>query len=431
MSKKKSNKSVLWIVLILIALIIALIAFGGKNRNKGTQVEVFTPQTRSITEIIPANGKIQPVVEVKISPDVSGEIIELKVEEGDHVKAGELLIKIKQDQYISVRERTNAAVNQAKAQLSQQQASFSQIELSYLRNKKLYEQKTISQAEFEKAESDYAIAQEQLKAAEFNVQSAEASLSEAKESLVKTTIYAPMSGTISRLDVERGERVVGTSQMAGTEMLRIADLSQMEVLVDVNENDIVRINLRDTALVEVDAYPNRQFKGIVTQIANSAKNINSALEQVTNFEVKVRILPESYQDLVKSPGSTPFRPGMSASVSILTETVADALAIPIQCVTARADLIPDSLRFELDANQMLEQVFVVEDGKAKVLRITTGIQDHNFIQVLEGLPAGATVISGPYTAISKDLFDGDRVTVAEGPVRDVAKKGASVSVSVN
>ncbi|MEZ7954869.1 MAG: efflux RND transporter periplasmic adaptor subunit [Bacteroidales bacterium] len=336
------KKSFKWIIGAAVLIIVALVIFGRKNSNKGVEVTTQVVAKGTITEVIPANGKIKPVVEVKISPDVSGEIVELNFKEGDNIKRGELIIKIKQDVYISMRDRAEASLNSVKAQLTQQLAQFKQIEQSYLRNKTLYEQKAISEADYENALSQYNVTKEQIKAAEFNVKSATAALQEAQDNLVKTTIYAPMDGIISKMNVEKGERVVGTSQMAGTELLRIANFDQMEVLVDVNENDIIRIQERDTAMVEVDSYPGRKFTGMVTQIANSAKNIGSSIEQVTNFEVKILILPESYQDLVKE-GLNPFRPGMSATASIQTERRDNIISIPVQTITTRNDLFTDTL----------------------------------------------------------------------------------------
>ncbi|MFA5443931.1 MAG: efflux RND transporter periplasmic adaptor subunit [Bacteroidales bacterium] len=404
------KKSILWIIISAVVLIVILIIAGRSRSGKGVSVTVENPIVKNITEIIPANGKIQPVTEVKISPDVSGEIITLNVEEGDQVQAGQVLLQIKQDQYLSARDRMKAALNQAKAQLAQQEAQYEQVKLSYQRNLSLYQQGAISEAEFEASSSEYAIAEEQLNAARFHVESSQAGLAEAEESLTKTTILSPMNGIVSKLDVERGERVVGTSQMAGTEMLRIANFREMEVLVDVNENDIVRIRQRDTALVEVDAYPGRQFTGVVTQIANSAKNIGSALEQVTNFEVKVFILPESYSDLVSEGFSTPFRPGMSASVSIQTETRRNVVAIPIQCITTRTELLPDSVRVQLGPNELVEQVFVLQpDNTVEAVTVKSGLQDHMHIEILEGLTVENQVISGPYSAISRTLNNGDKV----------------------
>ncbi len=402
---KKNRK--LYIIIGAFA-VIAILIFIGKNKdNKGIPVNVEYVKRATIVESIPANGKIQPVTEVKISPDVSGEIIELNFEEGDNVNAGDLLIKIKQDVYISAVDRAEASLNSVKAQYLQQKAQLAQIELSYKRNKLLHGQKAISDADYESAVSQYEVAVEQLNAAQYNVKSAEAALKEAKENLQKTTIYSPMTGIISKLDVEKGERVVGTSQMAGTEMLRIANFNEMEVLVDVNENDIIRLSLRDTAYIEVDAYPNRKFKGIVTQIANSAKNsATSSLDQVTNFEVHVSILPESYTDLLAG-NNIPFRPGMSASVSIQTERADNVIVVPLQAITTKAGLI-DSLA----GDQIHEQVFVYDPttSKVKATVIKTGIQDIKNIEVKEGLADSTQIVTGSYNAINRELANGSLVT---------------------
>lgn len=403
------KKSFKWIIAAAVLLIAVLIFFGTKNKNKEIEVSSELISKRSITEVIPANGKIRPVVEVKISPDVSGEIIDLNFQEGDYIKRGELIIKIKQDVYISMRDRAEASLNSIKAQLTQQLAQFTQIEQSYKRSKTLFDQKAISEAEFENASSQYNVSKEQIKAAEFNVKSASAALKEANENLTKTTIYAPMDGIISKMSVEKGERVVGTSQMAGTELLRIANFDHMEVLVDVNENDIIRIKLNDTASIEVDAYPNRKFKGVVTQIANSAKNIGSAIDQVTNFEVEILILPESYSDLIVN-GKNPFRPGMSATVSIQTDKKYGILTVPLQAITTRTDLKGDTTKKAKLADDMLEQVFVIKtDNTLEVREITTGIQDISNIEVLTGLKEGEKVVTGPYSAISKTLKAGTKV----------------------
>jgi HlyD family secretion protein len=307
-----------------------------------------------------------------------------------------------------MRDRAEASLNSVKAQLTQLTAQFRQIEQSFNRSKTLYEQKAISEAEYETALSQYNVTKEQIKAAEFNVKSSTAALKEAQENLTKTTIYAPMDGTISKLSVEKGERVVGTSQMAGTELLRIANFDQMEVLVDVNENDIIRIKDNDTASIEVDAYPDRKFTGVVTQIANSAKNIGSALEQVTNFEVKILILPESYSDLLVK-GVNPFRPGMSATASIQTEKRTDIISIPVQTITTRSDLSKDTLKKNNEV--VAEQVFVVKDDNSLEVRvITTGIQDITNIEVLTGLKEGERIVTGPYSAISKTLKADSKVT---------------------
>lgn len=404
-TKKRSNKKY---IILGVAILVAILIVIGRNQEHGIPVNISTPQRGTIIETIPANGKIQPVTEVKISPDVSGEIIELNFKEGDNVREGDLLIKIKQDVYISAVDRAEASLNSVKAQYLQQKAQLSQIEQSYKRNKTLFGQKAISQADYESAVSQYEVAVEQLNAAQYNVKSAEAALKEAKENLQKTTIYAPMTGIVSKLDVEKGERVVGTSQMAGTEMMRIANLNEMEVLVDVNENDIIRLSLRDTAYIEVDAYPNRKFRGVVTQIANSAKNSGTtSLDQVTNFEVNVSILPESYRDLLNNT-NIPFRPGMSASVSIQTETRYNTLIVPLQAITTRGGLIDT-----LDTDQIAEQVFVYNPQTLRVtpVIVKTGIQDMKNIEVTEGLADSVKIVTGPYNAISKELKKGSAVIV--------------------
>ena len=395
--KKKKNKALRNILAAVAVILAAVIIYAVLGQENGEPVTVAVPSTGTIVERIPANGKIHPVTEVKISPDVSGEIIELNVEEGDRVSRGDLVIKIKQDVYISLRDRAAATLNATRAQYQQQKASFTQAEQNYMRNKQLYGQKAISLQEFQASTAEYEMAREQLNAAEYNIESAVASLDEAEENLTKTVIYSPIDGIVSSLSVEKGERVVGTSQMAGTEMLRIADFDMMEVLVDVNENDIIRITKGDTADIEVDAYPGRTFKGVVTQIANSAKNLGSttaALTDVTNFEVKVRILRESYADLLTSD-PIPFRPGMSASVEIETERKDGVTKIPLQAVT------PDGCVFVLDR----------QSSTVRKTAVTTGIQDIGNIEVISGLGAADTVeiVTGPYSTISRILEDGMEV----------------------
>ncbi|MBE6230194.1 MAG: efflux RND transporter periplasmic adaptor subunit [Bacteroidales bacterium] len=408
MSAKKNRSK--YMLLGGFALIAILIIIGVNREEPGIEVTVEFPKRTTITEAIPANGKIQPVTEVKISPDVSGEIVELYVNEGCNVKEGDLLIKIKQDVYISAVDRAEASLNSIKAQYLQQKAQLVQMEQSHKRNSLLYSQKAISQAEYETSQAQYEMAVEQLNAAKYNVKSAQAALEEAKENLRKTTIYAPMTGIVSMLAVEKGERVVGTSQMAGTEMLRIANLNEMEVLVDVNENDIIRLGLQDTAYIEVDAYPNRKFKGTVTQIANSAKNTASAIsDQVTNFEVRVSILSDSYTDL-QEQNPIPFRPGMSASVSIHTQTSENALTVPLQAITTRPGLV-DSL----SGNDIGEQVFIYDrsTSQVKVTKVKSGIQDMQLIEITEGLTDSIEIVTGPYNAISRTLKDGSKVKVKE------------------
>lgn len=405
--EKKKNKSKYFLIAGF-AVIAILIIFGVNKEEPGIEVNVEFPKRATITETIPANGKIQPVTEVKISPDVSGEIIELNVQEGDKVEAGDLLIKIKQDVYISAVDRAEASLNSVKAQYLQQKAQLAQVEQAHKRNELLYEQKAISEADRESSLAQYLVAVEQLNAAKYNIKSAEAALEEARENLRKTTIYAPMTGIVSMLMVEKGERVVGTSQMAGTEMLRIANLGEMEVLVDVNENDIIRLSLKDTAYIEVDAYPNRKFMGVVTQIANSAKsNASSITDQVTNFEVKVSILPESYSELLLE-NPIPFRPGMSASVSILTHTSYNTLTVPLQSITTRSGLVDT-----LDANGLYEQIFIYDrdNSQVKVAIVKSGIQDMQQIEITSGLPDSVEIVTGPYNAISRTLKEGSKVKI--------------------
>ena len=421
------KKTLLWIIISIVVLIIVIIVLGNNKKEELVSVTAELPVRKTITESIPANGKIQPVVEVKISPDVSGEIVELYIKEGDHVKKGELLLKIKQDYYISGRDRAAAQLNSVKSQLLQSEAQFAQTELAFNRSQKLYNERVVSEADFETAQMQYNVHKRQVESAEFNVKSAEATLKEAEENLIKTTIYAPMDGVVSKLSVERGERVVGTSQMAGTEMLRIANLNAMEVLVDVNENDIVRVKLQDTTVIEVDAYPARKFKGIVTQIANSSKTAGAATsaDQVTNFEVKIFILPESYNDLLTASTLNPFRPGMSAAVYIQTETRENILAVPIQCVTTRTDLgVADTTKketvvAELESTDMyVERVFVVQpDQTVKSVVITTGIQDNTHIEVKSGLSDSLNVVNGPYNAISKRLKEDTKVRITSNSTR--------------
>ena len=336
----KSNK----LLKILVPVVIVLIIFAIVGKKAGwfgkgvtVKVAVENAEMRTIVESITANGKIQPETEVKISPEVSGEIVELTVKEGDHVEKGRLLLRIKPDIYISQRDRSVAAISSARARLAQSEAQFLQADLSFKRTKQLYDEQTISKSEYEQAEASYSVAKAEVDAAKFSVISSEASLKEANENLVKTSIYSPMAGTVSMLLVELGERVVGTGMMTGTEVMRIADLSRMEAQVEVNENDIPRVSLGDTAEIAVDAYLDQKFKGVVTEIANSAKTTGVSADQVTNFDVKILVLPESYRELEEKGSTNPLRPGMSATVDIQTESKSDIIAVPIQSVTTRTD----------------------------------------------------------------------------------------------
>ncbi|MBL7110616.1 MAG: efflux RND transporter periplasmic adaptor subunit [Bacteroidales bacterium] len=419
-------KKLLRYIIILAVLLVILAVVGKKvgwfGKEEFIQVAVEKAETRKIVETITANGKIQPETEVKISPEVSGEIVELHVVEGEFVEQGKLLVRIKPDLYISSKDRAAAALNSSKARLAQAEAQFINSELSYNRNKSLWEQRTISESEYETAQANYQTSKAELEAAKYSVKSAEASLNEAQENLIKTSIYAPMSGTISALMVEKGERVVGTAMMTGTEMMRVSDLTRMEVKVEVNENDIVRVNMYDTANIEVDAFLGETFKGIVTEIANAANTSGLAADQVTNFNVKVFLLQSSYEHLFEQGYKNPFLPGMSATVDIETDIKYDVLAIPIQAVTTRADSIYEELADSLDKKpdedkderDVRETVFLVsEDGTVVMREVKTGIQDNNYIQILEGVEVGEEVITAPYSAINKKLDQGSPVEVVD------------------
>lgn len=410
----KMNKT-LRIVLVITVLVVVLAVIGKKagwfGKAETFEVAVEKGEKRTIVETITANGKIQPETEVKISPDVSGEIVDLFVKEGEYVEEGKLLLKIKPDTYISMRNRVRASLNSAKARLSQVEAQYVQSKLSYERNKKLWEQETISESDYESAEASYKMAEADLNAAKYSVKSSEASLKEAEENLNKTSIYAPMAGTISTLLIEKGERVVGTEMMSGTELMRIADLSRMEVIVEVNENDIIRVLTGDTAIIEVDAYMDQDFKGLVTEIANSATTSGMATDQVTSFNVKILILHESYQNLLeKTPN--PFRPGMSATVDIQTETKYDIFTIPIQAVTTRLDTIGQEQSDLVVADKDPDVVvFKVIDDYVMSQIVETGIQDNNYIEILSGLSLEDDVVIAPYNAISRKLADSSIIEI--------------------
>lgn len=427
-------KSKRLIIIIVIAAVVLLIVLGiGKKQgwfgNEGyLKVAVETGIEREIVEVITANGKIQPETEVIISPDVSGEIVDLVIKEGDVVRKGQYLLKIKPEAYQMARNRAEATLNNARARQKQAEAQLELANLDFKRNKQLYEEEAISLAEYEQSLTSYNTALAEKEAAEFSVQSAKATLDEADESLTKTSIYAPMAGTVSSLSVELGERVVGTSMMSGTEMLRIADLSRMEVEVEVNENDIVRVANRDTAIIEVDAYPDTDFLGVVSEIPVSANTTGVTTDQVTNFMVKILLLAESYEDKVSESNPYPLRPGMSATADIQTDRRTGVYSIPIQAVTTRMDttgqakVADDQQIGAVSSDGSVSQesipgeeapagdepmvvVFVVEEGKAWMKQVKTGIQDNNYIEVSEGLEPEAQIIVAPYSAISRQLKD--------------------------
>ena len=418
---KKTIYIVLGVAVAIIVLLIVLSKTGAiGNKDKGKSVESAKVTATTIVETVSATGKIQPEIEVKISSEVSGEIIALNVIEGQVVKKGDLLVKINPDLYTSGYKRTLSNLSGTKANLSQADASFKEAKANYDRNKTLFDKGIISKSDWDKVVASFEVAKASKQSAYFNVQSATATVNEAKDNLGRTTIYAPADGTISVLNVELGERVLGTQQMAGTEILRVANLNNMEVEVDVNENDIVKIKVGDEANVEVDAYLKKQFKGVVTSISNSASTALTA-EQVTNFKVKIRILKESYQDLLEGKPATysPFRPGMTATVDVITKKRVNVLAVPISSVVVKSDTTAvkgfkveedDEKKAAPKSDKKLECVFVKVGDKAKIRIIKTGIQDDTNIEVITGLKKGDVVITGPYSTVSKDLNSGDKVT---------------------
>lgn len=457
MAKKKSNK--LLYILGGIVVLLVLIALVGKSagwigKPDAIVVELTEAKKATIIEKVSASGDVQPEIEVTISPDVPGEIIELNVKEGDAVTPGQLLLKIRPDNFQSALARVKANMNQeqanlaqSRAQLAAAEARFTQATADYNRNQQLLDQKVISQSDFETAEANYRTSLQDLEsgkqsvqAAIYRLESSRASVKEAEENLSLTNVYAPMGGTISKLSVEQGERVVGTSQMAGTEMMRIADLNRMEARVNVNENDIIRVSIGDTAIIDVDAYSHlkKKFKGVVTEIANTA-NTKATQDAVTEFQVRVKILNDSYKELIKEDKrhAAPFRPGMTASVDIITSKKANVLSVPLAAVTTRNPARPP-LKDETQANndnaenpdqqiesseeayspaqdtmEMKEVVFVKEDDKAKMVEVVTGISDYENIEIVSGLKEGDVIVSGPFLVVSKRLNDGDAIEKAE------------------
>ena len=447
MTKPKTKKDRKWVIGGLVGLLIILMVgayFKGKNRPKGKEVEMAEAAKRSIKETVSASGRIFPETEVKISSDVSGEIVELLVEEGDSVVIGQVLAKIDPEAYISTVERGLASVNSSKAQaatalanVDNSKAQIEQIKAQLInakntheRNVELRKEGVISDVEFEASESNMLSLEANLKAAEaslsaskknaesaqFSVKSAQATLKELRTNLSRTTITAPTSGIVSSLSVEEGERVVGTIQMTGTEMMRISNLNSMEVQVDVSENDVPRVSLNDLVEIDVDAYQDKKFIGKVTQIANSASNLTSltggtlTTDQVINFTVTIAIDPSSYSDLVAAGNKYPFRPGMSASVDIFTEEVNEVISVPIQAVTVREKDEAKDKKQKLTDDDYEEVVFVVKVDTVDKVTVVTGIQDDEYIQIKSGLEGNEKIVIGPYTQVSKKLEEGDEVT---------------------
>jgi HlyD family secretion protein len=443
----KSNR----IIIILVVVLAVCIGFAILGKQKGwigkgdvLQVAVEKATKRNIVETVTASGKINPHTEVKLSSEVSGEIIELSAHEGDSIKKGQLLCVINPNVYDAIVKQTAASVDQMKANLAsskanliQTKAAFDQAKRNYERNKTLHDEKVVSDADFEaaklsldQADANYQSSLEQVNANDFSVKSAEAQLNQADDNLNKTKIFAPMSGIISLVNVKLGERVVGTAQMAGTELIRIADLNYMQAEVDVNENDVLRITLGDTADIEVDAYVKKKFKGVVTEVSYSSTSAAATVvstTQATNFTVKVKVLRESYADLInpKIGKLYPFRPGMSTTVDIKTESHSNVISVPIQSVTTRQE--KDLKQKDEDyaktthaqkssgseKKEASEIVFVVDGGKVKAKEVTTGIQDANYIEIKTGLSENETVVKAPFKLISKTLKDGDAVQVVD------------------
>ena len=454
----KSNR----LIIILVVLLLLLITFFMVGKSKGwfgkgdiLEVAVDKAVKRSVIETVTASGKINPHTEVKLSSEVSGEVITLNVHEGDSVKKGQLLAVINPSIYEQMVTQASATVNQMKASFSSAKANLIQAKVSedqakrnVDRSKILYDQKVISDADFEasklsfdQADANYQTIQEQANAASFSVKSAEAQLNQAEDNLKKTTIFAPMSGIVSLVNVKLGERVVGTAQMAGTELIRIADLNYMQAEVDVNENDVLRIALGDTASIEVDAYVKKKFQGVVTEISYSSTSAVQAVistSQATNFTVKIKLLKESYADLIKPAIGKlyPFRPGMSSTVDIKTQSHNNVITVPIQSVTTREekDLKQKDADYakstkaqksnEADKKDLKEIVFMVVAGKVKATEVKTGIQDANYIEIVSGVAEGETVVKAPFKLISKTLKDGDAVKVVDEKDLFKDQKGA-------
>jgi len=416
-----SRKKVIILIAIIVAIILVLIALSESGvinkRNKGKLVDTELIERATIIETVAATGKIQPEVEVSISSEVSGEIIELPIKEGQDVKKGDLLVRINPDLVQSALNQVQASLQNARSGLAQAEASLKVAKLNFDRNKPLFEKGVISKADYDRVQSDYEVAQATKQSAYYNVESVAAQVKQARDNLGRTSIFSPRDGTISKLSVELGERVVGTAQQAGTEIVRVANLTNMEVEVDVNENDIVKIEVGDSTIVEVDAYLKKEFKGIVTEIANSAETALTA-DQVTNFKVKVRILEKSYKDLLKDKSATysPFRPGMTATVDVITKKRENSIVAPISAIVIKSDTTSTAKKGKSKKNSKLDEkkfecVFIKNGNKAKLKVVTTGIQDDSKIEILSGLGEGDEIITGPYSLVTKRLKTGDLVQI--------------------
>lgn len=411
------RKTLIIIGVIAVVLVVVLVAgkkagWFGDSANV-EEVEITKIEPLEIVETVAATGKIQPELEVALSSEVSGEIIELPVVEGQLVEKGDLLVRINPDIYQSSLQRSQAGLQNVRANYAQAEASLRQAQATHERNKTLFEKGIISKAEWDRIVADYEVAQASKNAAFYSMQSAAATVNEATDNLARTSIFSPMRGTISKLNVELGERVVGTQQMAGTEIMRVANLANMEVVVDVNENDIVKVAVGDSTIVEVDAYLKREFKGVVTEISNSAIEGLTA-DQVTNFKVKVRIMESSYEDLMegKPENYSPFRPGMTATVDIITRRKPNVIGVPISAIVIKSDTTSGGQGSVIrGSGEKYEAVFVKDGTTAKLRKVKTGIQDDRNIEIISGLEKGETVIIGPYNTVTKSLKEGDEVKI--------------------
>ncbi len=430
------KKRIVIISLLVVIVIVLLFVFKGKGR-KELNVSVEKAAKRSIIQTVTANGKVQPEIELAISPDVSGEITDIYVQEGDTVREGQILLKIKPDLYVSSVDRANAGVSSAKSGkkmdlvvLSQAQSKLVEVSASFNRSKELYDKKALSKSEFEKvtlayqmALADLETAKERITASDYSIQNAEANLREANQNLARTIIYAPTDGTVSKINNKRGERVVGTAQMQGTEIMRISNFNNVEVRVDVNENDILKINKGDSAIIEVDAYGERKFKGVITQIAKASNKSAASMstDQVTTFEVKIRMIKASYIDLMVN-NTIPFLPGLSANVEIQTNRGDGILSLPIECVTTRAKIEKDTKGESNTKDEKQIMVFVVKNGSTVGRNVVTGIQDNLYIEIKSGISINDKVITGPYDILSTTLDSGRKVKIVKKEDLFEAKK---------
>ncbi len=423
-------KRIWWIMIVGIGLTLLIIIIKILSSDNSLEVVAEQVKKRSIVESVTGSGKIQPETEVKITSDVSGEVVEILVKEGDKVVKGQLLCRIKPDIYQSALDRTEAQINSSKAQLQnayaqleQAKANLTNLQNIYLRNKKLFDQQAISQQDLQASQAQYEASvanvkgmEENIHAAEFTIKSLEASYQEAKSNLDKTYIYAPVDATVSKLNVEKGERVQGVSGFQGTEIMRLANLNEMEVKLDISENDIIHIHKNDTAIIEIDAYNGQTFKGVVTDISSAVNSATLSADQLSNYTVKVRLLQNSYKHLISADNPIPIRPGMSASVEILTKKVKDVWSVPIKAVTVRnpyhdknIDNKKDSITDKFSNEKKPEYIFVIDKQKVKVIKITTGIQDNQYIEITSKLKGDEKVITEPFTAIQQVLKDGQEV----------------------